>query len=243
MKLEFPRDWGERSAFREGDLSGTAYGEVASAWRGELEGWLRAGRVPGAEDLRAGRVFRCGEIVVKFFPAASALARWLRAPAAQRSAEAYFRILPILSPRPLLAASLRADGSSLLLSEFVTGPLLKEVWHDDDRAAEALPTFLADMHRRGVYHGDLHPANLVWHEGQWVLLDVAALRTGLHALRARKLIRGQWVRLVVYLKGDERLERAFHTYHGQSNLGGDASLVWRDIQRRAEHFDRNRRVG
>jgi predicted unusual protein kinase regulating ubiquinone biosynthesis (AarF/ABC1/UbiB family) len=116
--------------------------------------------------------------------------------------------------------------------EHVEGALLRDVWGRDPAAEEALAGFLAEMERRGVLHGDLHPQNLLWTGVEWVLLDVDGLR---HALHGRKrVLTGQWARFLLHLPERERV-RALHRRTGELLAASGARPVpWEDVHARAE---------
>jgi hypothetical protein len=240
-ELRFPRGaaWGTRAAWAAHGARGTAYGEIGPELAAALAGWI-AGELPQGTALKAPDVFRCGELVVKFFPRRSRLIRWLRKTPALRSAERYFGLLPIPSPRPLLALEGvgRERDQSLLVSEYVAGPHLWEVWRDDGEARAALPGFLATMHRQRVLHGDLHPRNLLWSGGKWVLLDVDGVRHWFHV--TARVIRGQWARLLLALRDEAGLELAYRSYLALLGSAQDPDQGWRAIRARAERMHRTR---
>jgi hypothetical protein len=224
-------------SWRAADVAGRAYASVQPALAERVPRWLATLAVPEGTALKAPDVFRVGELVVKFFTRPS-LFGWLRPPRAVRSAERYFWCLPLRSPRPLVAAG--RGGKSVLVREHVAGELLSTAWHGadwrDGRAAEALAAFLADMQRHGVVHGDLHPRNLLWTGAEWVLLDVDALRHGLHD--PARVLAGQWARFVVHL-GDEERVRALHRRAGEL-AGRSATVPWEEVRRRVEHLTARR---
>ena len=247
---EFPEAWGVRRAYRRrgpwGELRGRAYGDLPEGFAATAARWIADGSVAGGEDLGGARVFRHGALVAKFFPATRVVASWFRPAASLRTAELYFKLRPIRTPRPLLAVEGRGPlrgRPSLLVSEFLDGALLKQTFGSDAAATAALPGFLAAMHARGVFHGDLHPWNLMWHAGSWVLLDVNAVRAGLHRLRSRRLVTGQWARLVTYLDDRDLVERAFRAYLREADPSADAPEAWRRLLAEAKRFDANRRIG
>jgi tRNA A-37 threonylcarbamoyl transferase component Bud32 len=218
-------------AYRAGALRGRAYGELEAQLAAALPCWLAEGRVPEGQALKPPQVYRAGELVVKFFPPPTVFG-WLRAPRAVRSAERYFACLPVPSPRPLVALARSSRGPSLLVREFLPGALLSELWGTDEPAERALADFLAAMLRQGVLHGDLHPRNLLWSAGRWVLLDVDGVRHRLHD-RARVLL-GQWARLCFHLGDEPRLERLFRR---TLELGGGADgSDWQAVRRAAREL-------
>ena len=216
---------GRGRAWRRGRLRGRAYARLEPALEACVPAWLATLDVPEGRALKAPDVHRVGALVVKFFTRPSLLG-WVRAPRAVRTAERYFWCLPLRSPRPLLAAARALGGPSLLVREHVAGTLLNEVAADDARADGALAAFLADMERHGVVHGDLHPRNLLWTGGEWVLLDVEGLRHGLHD--PVRVLTGQWARFVLHL-GEARVQ-ALHA-RARELAGGRARVSWEDVRR------------
>jgi tRNA A-37 threonylcarbamoyl transferase component Bud32 len=101
---------------------------------------------------------------VKFSGASRAIKDLLRPASSIRSADLHARLGSVRTPAPLVALELRRGPfleGSLLVAEFVPGPTLREAFQDDERARKALAPFLALLHRNGVFHGDLHPANMI----------------------------------------------------------------------------------
>jgi tRNA A-37 threonylcarbamoyl transferase component Bud32 len=232
----FPDDWGTRARWRAQGTSGLRYGEISPELARALPRWLAERRVAGGEPVKPPGVFRAGGLVIKFFPPPSVFGL-LRTPRALRSAERYFQLLPIPSPRPLVALTEGRGGWSMLAREYLEGQLLHEAWHDAEAAGE-LPRFLAAMRRQGALHGDLHPRNLIWTDRRWMLLDVDGLRHGLHS--QERVALSQWARLLVHLADEPGLERAYAAYLGE--LGSDAAGAspWPRIVRRARDMQRAR---
>lgn len=224
------RPWRGRGA------RGRSYARLEPVLAERVPAWLATLTVPEGRVLKAPDVHRVGGLVVKFFTRPS-LFGWVRAPRALRSAERYFWCQPLRSPRPLLAAGRALGGPSMLVREHVVGELLCDVPPGDVRAEDALARFLADMERHGVVHGDLHPRNLLWTGGEWVLLDVDGLRHGLHD--PVRVLTGQWARFVLHL-GDEERVRALHRRAGEL-AGSRASVSWEDVRRQVEQLVARRR--
>ncbi len=241
LELVFPSAWGERRQVRVAGARGVAFGELAPALVALLERWAATGAPTGLSSLKKERVLRGGGLVFKRYPRPSLLGRLARRPPAVRAAELGLRLLPLRSPRPLLAlAGLGRAREGLLVSEFLHGRLLREAWPEDAAARRALPAFLAALHARRVLHGDLHPRNLVWSEGAWALLDVVAVRHGLHRVHTARLALGQWARLLLYLGDEHGLESAFREYTRLSGaLFRDASR-WEHVVRETRRMLRAR---
>jgi len=195
--------------------------------------WLDTGSVAEGEEIRPGRVFRWRDLAVKLFGPASQSRRFKdllpRSPAV-RSADLSAAILPIASPRPLLALDRRAGGvrrGSVLVYEWVAGAFLEEVWERDPSGVAALPGFLAAMHGRRVFHGDFHLHNLLWSGREWVLLDLVGLRHPLRNLVPRRLSVEQWAKLGFQLEHwrgvrAEDLRPHFDAYLRDSRILGPA---------------------
>jgi hypothetical protein len=194
--------------------------------------WLDTGSVAEGEEIRPGRVFRWRKLAIKLFgPARSRRFKdlLLRSPAV-RSADQSAAILPIPSPRPLLALDRRSGGlrrASILVYEWVDGEFIDELFGRDPSAVAALPGFLALTHERRVFHGDFHAHNLLWDGRAWVLLDLVGLRHPLRNLAPRRLAVQQWARLCDELaqwRGarEDELRPLFEAYLGSSRLLGPA---------------------
>ncbi len=234
----FPSGPLERAAWRAGGARGVRYAPLAPALEALVTRWAREGHARPAAELAPG-VFGAGGLVAKFYPPPRARRRLARPPAL-RAADLALAIAPVPAPRPLLAAGgVGPDRrASLLVSERVPGETLQRAWDHDPRARAALPGLLAAMHRRGVHHGDLHPGNLVWDGERLVLLDVTALRRGLHRLFARRLALSQWARLVLYLGDLEGLRAAFERY--AALRGWRAQAAWESVLARTRSLMRSR---
>jgi Ser/Thr protein kinase RdoA (MazF antagonist) len=149
------------------------------------------------------------------------------------------RLAPIPTPAPVLAAELPRRkgglfaGRSLLVSAYVEGRDLLATWGRDARAEAAFPALLAAMHRRRLFHGDLHPRNVLWDGAAWVVLDVGALRHPLRTWRPRALAEAQWAELDFRLGSPPSLRAAFDAYWAALGLCGDAHRAWARIVRRS----------
>ncbi len=181
--------------------------------------------------------YRLGERVVKYYRGGK-LRDALRPSAAVRAALAYPKLLPIRSPKPACAFEVRRGlrlERSLILCEFVDGPLLGQAWGHVPEAERALGPFLADMHERRIYHGVMKWDHLVWNRGEWVVLDTESLRHPLRKLFPRGLAERQWASLALDLGPSEALERAFQSYLAARKLDWDPVRTWRSIEwRRGE---------
>ncbi len=207
---------------RHGDATGVQWRELPSEILPAIAKWEESGTLSGDRVLKPDRVVQCGDAVLKLFPRRPSLLSPLRIDPALREARLAFSIDPIRAPLPW--ATLRADHTSLLVSEFVKGRDLNEAWSNSETAREALPIFLADMHRAGVLHGDPHFRNMLWTGEEWVLLDLASLRRGAHRLLRRSLMTRQWARLiydVTYFHADatEELSRLYAVYRDRADGG------------------------
>jgi hypothetical protein len=218
---------------------GYQYAELPPDLLRRVPGWLRSGTVQDGEEIRAGRVYRWRDFLIKLYGPGHPLKDRLRPSSALRSAELYRRLLPLRTPRPVLAIEVRRLGglqAALLVSELIEGGSLYELWRDDDPGLESalrtLPSFLAAMHRARVRHGDLHPRNLMWDGREWVLVDLDGMRRR-QRIR-RRIIERQWAQLVVGLRGDERLRACFAEYVALAHTSLDEEGAWRRINAEAE---------
>ena len=242
--------WGSARPYEvRGAPRGLCFGPVDTALQEMLVRWVETGELSGFEVLKAPNVVRCNELVAKTYPPQSQLARAFRRAPARRAARAYFRVLPIPSPRPLVALDrVGRHGASMLISEHVAGPHLDEAWGQVAEAVEALPAFLARMHRNGIYHGDLHPRNLIWSPsaaqgeapaGNWVLIDIDGLRHRLHS--RHRIVVGQWARLLFYLRDDAAVRAAYESYCAALGEHGEPDSMWQEILQRRERLANSRR--
>ena len=101
----------ERVPFELGRARGFRYGELPAGIEARLGEWLRLGRVPegDGEVLKPDTVWRVGSWAVKVYPRRGGLEGWFRHSPAVRAME-LARVLPVRTPRPLLALELRSGG-------------------------------------------------------------------------------------------------------------------------------------
>lgn len=230
-----------RTPLRLGRARGFAYAPLAADLERELERWLVERRVdgPGVVVIKDRRVYRRGEHVLKFFPPGRRLRDLGRRVAAVRSAEESARLAPVRTPDPVCALGLRDGvfhGPSLLVSRYVAGRTIAEVWDRDEIAVDALADVLARMHRRSLFHGDFHPGNMLWDGRDWYVIDVGGMRHPLRSLRAERLALDAWAELDRRLGSPPSLERAFRRYHaasGERAPGGTADEAWRAVAERS----------
>lgn len=228
-----PRRWSAPGA------RGWAWVEVDGALDADLRRWLATGEVAEGEPLKIHKssVFRLGALVVKFFRPDRSAFRSLRPSPAVRAARRHFQLLPLRSSRPLVALTADVPGGQVdvLVSEFLEGELLDRVWERDAAARAALPVLLAQLRRRRIVHGDLHPGNLLWTGTEWALLDLESMRGGLHRLFApARASRARWARLLLLL-GDEAGLRAAHArYVELLRPGRDPGPAWERVLQEAE---------
>ena len=238
----FPTRRGTAAPWTLAGRDGMRYGELTPAQDELFRTWVEKGHARPWKELKEG-VFLAGELVAKFFPAPSNVRGMLRESTAARAAKLARWIDPIPTPRPVLAVAGVGpeESGSLWVSEYIPGPSFESAWDADPAAREALPAFLAEMHERGIYHGDLHPGNLIWNDGRLVLIDVTALRRGLHLLFARKLADAQWARLLLYLGDVEALRACYSTY---ADLRGweSAEAGWRRVVDHTRRLMQRRKV-
>ena len=204
---------------------------------------LLRGEVPeGVETLKAGVVFRVGGFAVKFFPRATGPLARLRQPRALRAIRNHARLLPVRSPLPLHWERLRHERfESLLVSEFVEGPTLLEVWRAGaPEALAALPRLFADLHGAGVLHADLHAKNLIWSSSGWCILDLESVRHGLHALRRRTITENIWARLMFDFDGDRRAAELYREFLHLAGRPWEFEPSWERVLRGFDEVLRKR---
>ena len=232
-----------RIRYRLGPARGFRYGEIPAEIEEALPRWLATSRVEEGTAIKPGRVYRRGPWIVKFTGRSRALKDMLRRASSIRSADLHARLAPVRTPAPLVALEQRRGPlleGSLLVSEFVDGPTLREAFLADERARDALAPFLALLHRSGVFHGDLHPANTIWNGSEWVLIDLDALRHPLRRMFRRHLILEQWAQLAFRLGASESLESSLRSYVVLAELGWDPRGTWEEVLRRAERIRTSR---
>lgn len=200
--------------------------------------WLRLGEVPEGTALRPRRAYRYQDWLVKLYGPGHPVKDRLRWSAAVRSADWYARLLPFRTPRPILAAEVRERGrlhAAILVTEFIEGPSLTSLWREPHETARnalaAFARFLADMHRRRVHHGDVHPANFLWDGDEWVLIDLDGMRG--RRTTTRRIIERHWVRMLLVLGDETRLRAMFQVYLDAARLGWEAEASWERIRRQA----------
>lgn len=228
-----------RVPYRVGPARGFRYGELPTDVENALPRWLATSRVDGGTAIKPGSVYRSGEWLVKFTGRSRAPKDLVRPASSIRSADLHERLLPVRTPAPLVALEVRRGPfleSSLLVAEFVHGSSMHDAFLHDERARDALGPFLALLHRRGVFHGDLHPANTIWNGAEWVLIDLASLRHPLRRMFRRHLILEQWAQLAFRLGPTPDLEFSFGSYLALAHLGWDPRGAWAKIVRRAERI-------
>jgi len=229
-----------------GSLSGRRFSDPLPEVEAALPDWFETCVIPDAQVLRKKRVFRRGELCFKFSGPGRGLKDAIRPSYAIRAARAHFRILPVRSPFPWLAVDERRGGrlvNSLLVSEFIEGEFLTEAW-EDPASLDALPVFLADMHRAGIMHGDLHNANFIWNGTAWVLLELEGLRNSLQRLRRNKLLTLTWSAL---LRSTPTvpvpvMREIYDGYVARIGWNFDVEAVWKQAQVDAADVIANRQA-
>lgn len=212
---------------------GVALGTVPAEIATRVDDWIEGRDAPGSIALRAGRVWSFEGWIAKRGTPRKALANALRRGPARRSFANALRLAPVRVPRPVCALERRAGlvlRSDLFVCERIEGRSLFEVFTRDERALEAFPAFVASLAEQGALHGDLHPENCLWTGVEWALIDLDALRGGLHQLFAERMVEKQWARLLRNLDYEPRVRALFEAF--ALRTGRDAS-AWPRIEARA----------
>ena len=194
-----------------GRARGVKFGALSPEIASALPRWIETRHVDGGEELRAGRVWKYGAWAVKFGGAE----RLLRSSSALRAARAAMNLRGVPTPRPLVALEWRAGlhvAGSVLVTEFVHGRALFDVWSSDERAVDAFPLFLHALHAAGVYHGDFHPENALWDGERWVLIDLESLKRRAPWRSWSSIAETQWARVLRALDFDARTPELFTRY-------------------------------
>lgn len=229
-----------RKPIRIGDYRGFRYAELDPELLERVPRWLAEQCVAEGSVLKTGRVFRWKDYAIKL---GGSERRWrdvLRPSRSLRSADLYESLLPLPTPRPYLALERRVHGrveSSVLVSAFVAGRTLPEIWDDDPRGVAAFPLFLADMHTRRIFHGDLNLKNALWNGSAWHLIDLESMRHWVHGFFPRKFHEGVWERVVFRLEQVGKAEASavrplFETYWERAHLRSDCAPTWERIVNR-----------
>ena len=226
---------GERGEpIRVGSARGRLFRPLESELLNQLEVWMRSKDVPDGEAIKPGRVYRRGDLLLKFIPRRDRLRDRLRTNTALRAARLHYSLVPIRTPAPYLA--LEGDEVDVLVSEFIEGQFVEYLWKTDEVAMEALVVFMDQMRRQHVFHGDFHFHNMIWNGEHWYLIDLESLRHRLRTLLPRRLIIDQCARLSFCLALAPDLERHFKRYLEVSGLTWDASIAWSEVESRAQKF-------
>lgn len=223
--------------FAIGRARGVIFGELPQEVASALPRWIETRRVDGGEELRAGRVWRSAAWVVKF----DGVERPLRSSSALRAARAALELSArgVATPAPIAALEWRAGArvaGSVLVTDFVRGRALFDVWSSDARAVDAFPPFLHALHAAGVYHGDFHPENALWDGERWVLIDLESLKRRAPWRSWSSIAKTQWARVLRALDFDTRTESLFARYDALARPDADAATrraTWQHIEHAA----------
>jgi len=226
--------------FEVGGARGLRYVELSTVAQEKLAEWLRIGAVVEGEELKPGRVYRWEEWIVKLFASGGTLRDFLRPSPAVRCARRHATLQAIGTPRPIATLE-QPRGRSLMVMERIDGPFLHEaIERGEDAALDAFPAFMADMHQRRVFHGDLHPYQMVWGGARWFLLDLDGLRHRLRTLWVRPLIEAQWARLYYSLEHSKLVPELFRRYLSLAHPGWDPVVVWKRVLEREQRLHEER---
>ncbi len=226
---------------RVGPFEGLAYGPLPDWLEAALAAWTATGSVPDATILKRGRVFGREGLVLKFYGGKARLRDRLRPSPAQRCAELWEKLLPVPSPPPCAALERRHDGrrvASCLVSEFVVGRTLPELFGHDAAAVAAWPRFLAELVRRRVRHFDLHPGNALWDGERWVLLDLDGISHALRNWRPRALWERWWARTLLALERAPESRALFERFLATAELSYDPDEAWSRVVTQADAWKR-----
>jgi hypothetical protein len=230
-----------REPIRIGDHRGFRYAELDPALLERLPRWLAEQSVAEGHALKPGRVYRWKDVVIKFGIPERHWRNVLRRSRSLRSADLYEALLPLPTPKPYLALEHRVHGRverSVLVSEFVPGRMLNDIWRDDPRGVAAFPLFLAGMHSRRIFHGDLNLDNALWTGTEWYLIDLESVRHWAHGFFPRKFCEVAWAHALFRLEllklaGASEVRPLFDVYWPRAHMPGDAEAVWRRIVERS----------
>ena len=224
--------------FGIGSASGRAFAELGDDVPAQLLSWLEAGTVADGEAIKPGRVYARGDWIIKIFAAGQRWRDRLRPSPALRCARAHAGLDAVRTPRPIATLEF-PNGRSLVVIERIDGRTLDAVVADPEAqdGVEAFVHMMVAMHRARVFHGDLHPDQVLWDGKDWFLLDLDGLRHPLRSLNRRGVIELQWARLCRSIH-PEQLHSVFLRYLEQAGWGWDPVEAWQRILARAAQLHR-----
>ncbi|MFT4709884.1 MAG: hypothetical protein ACI8Q9_001010 [Planctomycetota bacterium] len=171
------------------------------------------------------------DLAIKLYPRRGGLGAKARPSQAKRAVEAYLKLFPIASPKPVFWDRLdHADFESVLACEFAEGPDLRHAWKSQDAPAlSAVPGILAELFTARILHGDLHGRNLIWSKGAWLVIDLDGIRSGIHGLRRRTIWERTWARLLFDLEGSPKARALFDEFLRSAQLAWSPDETWTRI--------------
>ena len=231
--------------FSVGAATGRAFVDLPADVRGHLLAWLEAGTVADGEPIKPGRVYARGDWIIKIFEPGQRLRDRLRPSPALRCARAHAGLNAVRTPRPIVALEF-PGGRSLVVIERIDGRTLDVVLAaeqaeppaaSETSGVAAFVRMMVAMHRARVFHGDLHPDQVLWDGRDWYLLDLDGLRHPLRALNRRGVIELQWARLCRSIP-PAQLQPLFSRYLELAQWGWDPVDAWRRVLSRAARLQR-----
>ena len=228
-----------RRSFTVAGARGYRWGELPPDLERELPEWIRTSRVADGVEIKPERVYRWRDCVVKFTPARRGVRHALRSSAAIRSARLAEKLRGIRTPRPWVALDVPSEGGGrrgLLVTEFIEGRFIEEIWRGDPLAMERFVDLMVRMHRRRVFHGDFHFHNVIWNGEDWFLIDLEGIRQPLRTLKPRRLIEDHWARIHFCLALPDELRAHFERYLELAGLDWDPTEAWESVSARSRGF-------
>lgn len=227
-----------------GDARGFRYAELGADLLRNAPAWIEARAVPDGEEIRPGRLYRWSRFAIKFYgrPRGSPVKDRLGPSPAIKSADRHAAILPLRSPRPVLAVD-RGRGSrhrtGLFVYEWVDGRFLDDLGELEDDGVLTFPPFMARMHEAGIFHGDFHLRNFLYDGEDWNLLDLDGLRHRFRNLWPARLAEDDWSRVWFGLDvhcgaGESDVRTLFDAYLRETRILRDGEASWARIHSRLE---------
>lgn len=152
--------------------------------------WLHKGQLLKEDPGTALALLSCAgqRYVLKYYSIKGSwhgLSRGMRPSRAWRCWQEGHRLLGygLATPRPVAVIEKRLGpwrGAAWLLCEYCPGPRLSDYWAADERPPEAelaaISRLFQGLKAHRIQHGDLKKNNILWHQGQPLLIDLDSTR-------------------------------------------------------------------
>jgi len=203
------------------------------------------GSLPLVKEAMGKRVWRAGDLFVKAHEPRRLFERLKQVFVGTRARREFERSLEVQN-RGIRCASpvgyvvFRHTGTSFLVVEAEDGVVVRDALRQTPPAERAsflrsLAQFVRQMHAAGIFHGDLHPGNILSHNGAFCLLDTVKCRMK-KSLALQKMMRdlAQLAWGVWSVVGEESARVLVSAYWGDDKAHIDATM------RRARRYGQRR---